>query len=404
MAAPCVPWWATRLPMPYTTHSPPTCSSGWTTWAWWPSSRSTSGDRDQPRAPAPAAGRRGRGCTRRPSGGPRRPRRPPAPGPGGVGQDPALVDEVGPPRLPAGRRDAVEPERVRQQRHPGARRRRRSVMRAASCGRAGRPGVGGCRRRRGRPACGRRPRRPGRRCGSTRSCRRRSPVVASAGHDLGRHGERRVAAERPAGGGDRRLEVADRQVGPAHQRFRTPASRGRKSWPPGLPAAAASARPAPTAAVWSSTSPVATSVNERGAGPAASPGGTSSCRGRRPAWPSGSASRAGGGPPPSRAERRRPAPAEHGGRRGHATSARRRRRGEPPVPPDRHWCSTAAGTRIRAMQVAIRRAGSVRRHGHRSPPQPQGPRPRRRRPARRSSTPARRRSSARSTTTTPTSC
>ena len=87
------PWLGTRLPMPYTTHSLPTCSIGCTTWAWWPSTRSMSGDRTSLGASACCCAS-GRVVLVAPVQGHDHDLGAPPPGPGGVGEDAALVDRV----------------------------------------------------------------------------------------------------------------------------------------------------------------------------------------------------------------------------------------------------------------------------------------------------------------------
>ncbi len=142
--------------------------------------------------------------------------RPPGPGRGRVGADAGLVDRVRAPGLAVGRGDAVEAERVREQGHVGALdRQERGRRRLGGC--AGRPGVGDARGvegaqrpvdPRGAPVVGVvRRRRAGVEAG-----------VGQGGHDLGRHRERRVAPRRLARAGHGRLQVADGDVGAAHER------------------------------------------------------------------------------------------------------------------------------------------------------------------------------------------
>ena len=134
----------------------------------------------------------------------------------GVGEDPALVDGVGSPRLAAGGRDAVEAERVREQRQPDpvdVEQRRRAGLLWGSGG----PGVAD-------PGRVERVERPSHALGAPVVCvvgRRRAGVVAGGRQrrgDLRWHGEAGIARERPAGRSDRRLHVTDRHVGPAHHR------------------------------------------------------------------------------------------------------------------------------------------------------------------------------------------
>ena len=202
-------------------HSPSICSNGWTTWAWWPSTRSTSGEASRARTAStcavggvvvvlqaavqardddlrpgrPGPGRRGQHRRRRRE---RRRRRPTTRAPAGNGT-PLRLNVAG---------DVPDPDAADVD------------DRAARCSR---PASGRCR-------CAAIP--AASRSSSVRTSPssavvervvggRRAHVVAGAGQrvdDLRLDGEARVAAVRAADRGDRGLQVADREVGGLDQR------------------------------------------------------------------------------------------------------------------------------------------------------------------------------------------